>query len=142
MTAHDEFQATIEQLAAWHGWAAWHDYDPRKNKAGWPDLFLCRPPRIMVVECKVGRDVTSAEQREWLQRFADCGIEAVVFRPDRAPKAERWPVVSTMDPVERDGRRYEAGLIECRLFRRADPPAPARDAGLAARVIAAASRQE
>ena len=77
-----------------------------------------------------------------MQLFVDCGHEAAVFRPDRAPRAERWPVVSTMEPVERDGRRYEAGLIECRLYRMPDPPARATDAGLAARVIAAASRQE
>ena len=137
-----QFQESVVQLAAWHGWAMWHDFDSRRNMAGWPDLFLSRPPRIIVAELKVGKNTTTVEQREWLQRFADCDIEAVVFRPDRPPKVERWPVVSTMDPVERDGRRYEAGLIECRLFRRADPPAPARDAGLAARVIAAASRQE
>ena len=137
-----QFQESVVQLAAWHGWAMWHDFDSRRNASGWPDLFLSRPPRIIVAELKVGKNTTTTEQREWLQRFADCGIEATVFRPDRAPGAERWPVVSTMEPVERDGRRYEAGLIECRLYRMPDPPARATDAGLAARVIAAASRQE
>lgn len=142
MTEHDKFQATVEQLAGWHGWVSWHDFDPRRNKAGWPDLFLCRPPQIIVAECKVGRDVTSDEQREWLQRFADCGIAAVVLRPDAPPRAEKWPVVWTMEPVVRGGRRCEAGLIEHWLMRRPEPPARAPDAGLAARVIAAASRQE
>ena len=80
-----QFQESVVQLAAWHGWAMWHDFDSRRNMAGgWPDLFLSRPPRIIVAELKVGKNTTTAEQREWLQRFADCGIEAAVFRPDRA----------------------------------------------------------
>ena len=137
-----QFQETIEQLAAWHGWAAWHDQDSRRNNPGWPDLFLVRPPQIIAAELKVGRRTTTLGQREWLQRFADCGLAAVVMRPDPAPRAEQWPAVWTMEPVVRDGRRCEAGLIEHWLMRRPEPPALAPDAGLAARVIAAASRQE
>ena len=99
-------------------------FDSRRNASGWPDLFLSRPPRIVVAELKVGRNTTTAEQREWLQRFADCGLEAVVFRPDRAPGAEKWPVVSTMEPVERDGEALRGGIDRVPTVSDAGPASP------------------
>ncbi len=43
---HDWLQDVIEK-AEWLGWDVMHIYDSRRTKSeGWPDLILCRPPRI------------------------------------------------------------------------------------------------
>jgi len=47
-----EFQAAVEEYAEAKGWFVWHDYDPRRNKAGWPDLFLWRKGHIIFAELK------------------------------------------------------------------------------------------
>lgn len=49
--------------------------------AGWPDLFLLRPPRVLVIELKRELGEIRPEQLEWLQDFNACGIPAVIIRP-------------------------------------------------------------
>ena len=119
-----QFQDAVLDLAVVHGWEWWHDHDSRRNPAGWPDLILCRPPRLIAAELNVSTRTTTVAQRAWLRRLADCGVEAVVMRPDPAPAAEQWPVVDTMEPVTRDGRDFSAGRIELRLMRPRSPGKP------------------
>lgn len=46
------FQAQIVTLARTLGWAEHHTYDSRRSPAGFPDLVLLRPPRLILAEVK------------------------------------------------------------------------------------------
>lgn len=52
--------------------------------AGFPDLILCRPPRLMFVELKRKPYKVKPEQHEWLTRLGLCGVETrIVWVPEQ-----------------------------------------------------------
>lgn len=61
----------------------WHDFDSRRNAAGFPDLIIVGN-RVLYVELKAKQGRLSAEQHIWLDRLrAAAGDAAVaVWRPD------------------------------------------------------------
>lgn len=87
-----QYQSQITQLATTYGWKWVHFGDSRntnkhgqqfgdKNAAGWPDLFLIRPPEIVVIEVKKELGTTTPNQDEWLDLFRASGIDTYVSRP-------------------------------------------------------------
>lgn len=58
------------------------------NGAGFPDLILVRGSRMIAAELKVGRNVVSAEQRQWLQALGAAGAETYEWRPGGWPEIE------------------------------------------------------
>jgi hypothetical protein len=88
-TSEAAFQAAIVELAHLAGWATFHVYDSRRSAAGWPDLILCQPPRLLAVELKSAHGRLRREQRAWLDRLAACGIQVRVWRPSDWPAIER-----------------------------------------------------
>jgi hypothetical protein len=75
-------QRQILDLAALRGWLAYHPYDSRHSEAGWPDLALCRPPRLVLVELKSATGRVSAAQRRWGDQLGACpGVECYLWRP-------------------------------------------------------------
>ncbi len=78
-----QFMAAVVDMAKRLGWAVWHQYDSRHSAAGWPDLFLLRPPRALAIECKTERGRVSGAQKACLALLALCGIEVHVFRPSQ-----------------------------------------------------------
>lgn len=77
-----DFQASVLELAHVKGWNTYHTYDSRRSAAGFPDLFLVRPPRIVVAELKSSRGRITPAQRAWLDLLARCsGVETYVWRP-------------------------------------------------------------
>lgn len=56
---------------------------------GFPDLVLIKPPRIIVAELKVGRNVCTSEQAAWVEAFIRCGIQTFVWRPEDWKEIER-----------------------------------------------------
>lgn len=85
-----QFQASIVKLASLLRWHVYHTHDSRHSPAGFPDLILLRGSRMIVAEVKVGKNVTTDAQREWLMWFHFAGAESVLWRPDAAPKREKW----------------------------------------------------
>lgn len=83
-----QFQAQIVELARWNNFVVYHTFDSRRSEAGFPDLILIRPPRLIVVEVKSQTGRVTPAQEAWLQRFQECGIETHVWRPDH------WAVVT------------------------------------------------
>lgn len=63
------------------GWAAYHTRFSVGSDTGWPDLVLCRPPRLLFVELKSDKGRVSEAQQAWLDRLLACGAEAFVWRP-------------------------------------------------------------
>lgn len=85
-----DWQTTVVQTAEAFGWWWWHDNDPRRNAAGWPDLTLIRPPRLVVVELKKETGKLSVAQRGLLGLMARCpGVEVYVWRPSDQRDMER-----------------------------------------------------
>jgi hypothetical protein len=93
------WQRTVIEYAALMGWSHWHDMLPAAQVQrncpncrgaanlpvmldGWPNLWLARPPRLIVVELKGERGRLTDSQRTWLELFRRCpGIEVYVWRP-------------------------------------------------------------
>ena len=61
-----EFQAAVIELAELQGWRCYHTHDSRRSQPGYPDLTLCRPPRLIFAECKTDTGRTSDDQDAWL----------------------------------------------------------------------------
>ena len=77
-----QLQAAVVELARFFGWRHYHAFDSRRSARGWPDLVLCRPPRLVFVELKSAGGRLTPEQRDWLAALAGVpGIEAGVWRP-------------------------------------------------------------
>ncbi len=64
------------------GWKFHFTWSSIHSPKGWPDLVLCRPPRLIFVELKTDKGILSPEQGEWLEALAGCDCEVYVWRPD------------------------------------------------------------
>lgn len=85
-----EFQAQVVELAGITGWRHLHvrrtigrgrKWTTSTNLAGWPDLLLWRPGRIVAAELKSDTGQVTAEQEAVLASLADAGMETFVWRP-------------------------------------------------------------
>jgi VRR-NUC domain len=77
--------------AAWRcGWQRrYHTFDSRRSTAGFPDLVLCRPPRLVFAECKRENGKLTVEQAIWLNDLDLCGMEVYVWRPSDRDTVDR-----------------------------------------------------
>jgi hypothetical protein len=78
--AEIDLQRAVIQAAEALGWQVMHIRDARGQiAAGWPDLTLVKPPRIILAELKRERRYPTPIQRSWLALLDACpGVE--VFR--------------------------------------------------------------
>lgn len=74
-------QNMIIQVATLLGWKTYHTFDSRRSSPGWPDLVLCKAPRLLIRELKTEHGRLRAEQLHWLKALQDCGMDAKVWRP-------------------------------------------------------------
>jgi len=78
------WMAQVVELAGILGWASYHPWLSIHSPRGWPDLALCRPPRLVLAELKSdakASKVTDAQQM-WLDLLDACdGVEAYLWRP-------------------------------------------------------------
>lgn len=87
------WQDQVIELARLYGWRVAH-FRPAKTEQGWrtpvqadgagfPDLVLVRPPRVIFAELKSATGGIRAEQRVWLDQLLDCGgVETYIWRPN------------------------------------------------------------
>ena len=85
-----QFQWQVMQLANLLGWRVYHTHDSRRSVAGFPDLILLRASRMLVVELKVGKNKSTAEQTAWLREFSKTGAFVAVWTP------EHWGEIQVM----------------------------------------------
>jgi hypothetical protein len=83
-----EFQAAVVALARRHGWLCFHPFDSRRSEAGFPDLVMVRPPRLVFAELKSVTGRVTPAQQMWV----DClkavpGVEVHVWLP------ANWPAI-------------------------------------------------
>lgn len=77
-----DWQAEVVKAAKLGGWwLQYHTYNSKRSAKGFPDLVLVRAPELVVAELKTLRGKVSAEQQEWLDNLARCGVEVYVWRP-------------------------------------------------------------
>jgi hypothetical protein len=79
------FQRCVKDLAALYGWRYYHTQHALHSPAGWPDVALCRPPRLLLAELKTDdlrRSQPTPEQCDWLEALGSCpGVEVFLWRP-------------------------------------------------------------
>lgn len=76
------FQAQVIELARLCGWRVHHQWSAVHSPAGWPDLVLCRPPRLVIAELKAEDGVLTPAQETWIALLRACpGVETFVWRP-------------------------------------------------------------
>ena len=76
-----QLQSAVVQLAELLGYSVYPTYDSRRSQPGFPDLVLCRPPRLLFVELKTTKGKLTAEQKAWGERLIDSGAEYRIWRP-------------------------------------------------------------
>lgn len=81
-TLESNWQATVTDCASTFGWTWYHTHDSRRSSAGFPDLVIVKPPRLLFAELKREGEYPTAKQRMWLAllRAVPC-IEVYVWRP-------------------------------------------------------------
>jgi hypothetical protein len=88
-----DFQRAVIDLARLMGWRVHHTrpaltqrgrwLTPIQGDAGFPDLVLCRPPRLILAELKRVGGKTTAEQQAWLDALASCAaLECYLWTPN------------------------------------------------------------
>lgn len=98
-----QWQRQITDLAELCGWDWYHPWLSLHSPRGWPDLALCRPPRLILAELKTEnqkRSKLTPAQQKWRTLLEACdGIEYRLWRP------RDWDEVTrTLAP---DGRRIQ-----------------------------------
>jgi hypothetical protein len=61
-----ELDAAVRKIARLYGWRVYHTYRSTRSPAGFPDLVMVKPPRLIFAELKSDEGKVSAEQAEWL----------------------------------------------------------------------------
>lgn len=82
------FLQQVIDLAELKGWKVWRDNDSRRNGAGFPDLLLFRPPRLLWRELKRDDGRVEPAQARFLAALVACGQDAKVWRPRDWPEIE------------------------------------------------------
>ena len=76
-----ELQANIVRLATFRGWYHYHTYSSKKSVRGWPDLVLCKPPKLLFVELKSARGRLTPDQEHWLNLLNQTGAFTYIWKP-------------------------------------------------------------
>lgn len=72
----------VTDAAGYGGWNAYHTFDSRRSRAGFPDLVLAHPRRgVMFLELKTASGKLTADQRHWIATLTAAGADARVVRP-------------------------------------------------------------
>lgn len=92
------FMARVRRAAEAFGWAVFHQLDSLGTRAGFPDLVMVRPPRVIFAELKSEHGRLTAAQRLVLELLGRCpGVEAYTWRP--SDESAIWRVLSGGPPA-------------------------------------------
>lgn len=76
-----ELSQTVYEMATALGWKVFRVWMSIKSVAGFPDLLLVRPGRIIAAELKSETGKVRQNQQEWLDALALAGTESYLWRP-------------------------------------------------------------
>ena len=82
------FLAKVIRLARDLGYLPYHTHRSDKSEAGFPDLVLAKPGRLIFAELKSATGTTTAAQETWLSmlRHSITGLEVYLWRPNDLPQ--------------------------------------------------------
>lgn len=81
MLTEAQLQAAIKRLATTLGYAVYHTRWSLGSDKGWPDLALCKPPRLILAELKSQKGAVTTAQAVWLDRLRGCpGVCVFLWR--------------------------------------------------------------
>jgi hypothetical protein len=81
LTSERTLLEQVRQLARMLGWMTYHPHLSKWSERGWPDVVVCRPPRVLFLELKSETGRVTAEQTQWIDALRACGLDARVVRP-------------------------------------------------------------
>jgi hypothetical protein len=82
--SEEAFMSHVITAARFFRWQlVYHTRDSRKSAPGFPDLVLCRPPRVLWLELKSEIGMVSDTQQEWIDGLLASGQEVYVFKPSQ-----------------------------------------------------------
>lgn len=76
-----DLQERVRRLARHYGVRYYHTHTAKFSPAGFPDVVMVAPPRVMFRELKRQHEKPTAAQREWLDDLAASGCDVGVWRP-------------------------------------------------------------
>lgn len=78
------FQTQVIELAERCGFYVYHTHNSRRSKAGFPDLTMIRPPRVVFAELKRGKGGrVTPDQADVLALLHRCpGVETYLWNPN------------------------------------------------------------
>ena len=77
----------VRTLAHLLGWRYFHSFFSVRSEPGFPDVILCKAPRLVVAELKAGRGRVTPPQRVWLRTLAGCPrVDVFVWYPPDLPE--------------------------------------------------------
>ena len=77
-----ELLEQVKTVALTYGWRLYHTFDSRRSAAGFPDLVLARPPRVIFAELKRENGRLTIPQQMWGDYLEQCsGVEYYLWRP-------------------------------------------------------------
>jgi len=80
-TKEAEWRKLVLGWAARGGWRFYFTWRSDHSPAGFPDLVLCKPPRLLIIELKRERRHPTPAQREWMADLRACGLQVEVWYP-------------------------------------------------------------
>ncbi len=88
-TREEDFLQQVRAYARLMGFWTYHTRMSRRSDPGWPDLVLCRPPRLLFVELKREGKGATPQQAAWLERLGavPC-VETALWTPADWPEIE------------------------------------------------------
>lgn len=94
-----DFSQQVVTLAQRLNWEVYRTWLSIRSPAGFPDLVLVRPPRVIFAELKMPRGRLSAPQRRWLRTLASCPpAEAYIWRWEEGILDAIRDILSAPDP--------------------------------------------
>lgn len=76
-----ELQKLVQDLADMMGWRWYHPNLSMRDRAGFPDLTLVRPPEFFMVELKSEKGRIRPDQKKWIADLQASGVEVHIWRP-------------------------------------------------------------
>lgn len=80
-----EFLGQVVDLAKMFGWRVYHTWLSKHSAAGFPDLVLVRPPRLVFAELKSEKGKLTVPQAQWIWLLRQCA-ETYIWRPHQFEK--------------------------------------------------------
>lgn len=71
--SESKLQSKILKWAKEHGFPCWHDRSRGKNQAGWPDVILIMPSKVVFIELKAAGGKLRKEQNQLKLQFEYLG---------------------------------------------------------------------